>query len=611
MATLPNARVIRAAILAAPPRPTGFPLQSLRDPKERRALREVPHLQHMLQEIRAEAQRANASLVEPLTFDLFHLFETTGERAAYERVYFDRRRRLVGLALATVIDETDTYIPGLNNVIWEICNEYTWALPAHLRVGIDAVEGYRVPPEQVVDLFAAETAQMLAEALSVLDGMLDPWLQYRIRNEVERRVFRPVFHDPRQFEWESAPMNWAAVCGGGIGIAALVLISDRERLIGMIDRVVRTLSCFLDGFGADGGCAEGIGYWAYGFGYYTYFAEALRDYTGGALDLLQNEHVRHIAAFPQAISLGGGKYINYSDAAEQATIFPGLGSRLMSRLGRAIPDLHPPDFDSDHVSRWGNITRDVVWTEAAYLHTSIHDGTAYLSDLGWVVDRRTLNGRTVAFSAKGGHNDEPHNHNDLGHFILHLGGESLLADLGPGVYTRQYFGAERYESPHTGSQGHSVPLINGQTQHAGAQYTASVLTYAVHPDGVEFALDLTRAYADPALESFVRVFYWSVNASDGSALLRLTDTFRFNTLPAMVEECFISRVQPSLEGETIRWTGQNAVVELKYDTRQFEAAVDALETQPHQAAPITVYRLRLRTQTESTAQSSTFEFACH
>ena len=32
---------------------------------------------------------------------------------------------------------------------------------------------------------------------------------------------------------------------------------------------------FLDGFASDGGCAEGVVYWAYGFGYFTYAADLL------------------------------------------------------------------------------------------------------------------------------------------------------------------------------------------------------------------------------------------------------------------------------------------------------------------------------------------------
>jgi hypothetical protein len=607
---LPSFRTIREAILAAPPPPPGFPLEALRDPDRLQALRRAAHLGRFMAGMRAEAERARSTPIPPLPFDLFHLFETTGDRTAYETPYFDRRRRLAGLALTAVLDETDNYLPALADLIWEICNEYTWSLPAHLPVGVDAVQAHHVPPEQVVDLFAAHTAHALAEVPSLLGDRLDPWLVYRIRGEVERRIFEPLFTDPHHFEWESLPMNWSAVCGGCAGMAALILVDNRERLAGMLDRVIRSLDCFLEGFGSDGGCPEGIDYWVYGFGFYTYFAEMLRSFTAGQIDLLRGKRIERIAAFPQVVSLGDGAYVNYSDASEHTTIHPGIGSHLATCFDRPVPGLRMPDFHDDPIYRWGNVTRDLLWTEAASLDAPVGEGSFYLADLAWVVERRVVDGVTIAFSAKGGNNDEPHNHNDLGHFILHLGGESLLADLGAGVYTRQYFGPERYAALHTGSQGHSVPTINRQAQRAGSIYAARALKYSQRPDGVEFSLDLTHAYADTGLASFTRSFDWSVDADTPSAVLRLTDSFRFTAFPAAVEECFVSLLLPLIGESVVSWTGKSGMIGMRFDREQFEASVDAIETETHQGEPVIVYRLRLRALEETIIRNDTFVFDC-
>ncbi len=609
--SLPGFRAIHDALMAAPPRPIGFPFPALRDPAELQALRTAPHLQQFLNEMRAEAERARTTPVPSLSFSLFQLFETSGDRAAYELPYFDRRRRLAALTLATAIDTTEQNLPALADLIWEICNEYTWALPAHLPVGVAAIQAYRLPPEQVVDLFAAHTAHVLAEVLALLGDQLAPWLHYRIRTEIERRIFQPLFHDPQHFKWESEPMNWAAVCGGCAGMAAMILEDNRERLAGMLDRIVRALEVFLESFGNDGGCPEGLGYWVYGFGYYTYFAEMLREFTNGQLDLLTGEKIRRIAAFPAAVNLGGDACVNFSDADEHVTIQPGFASRLIVRFQQPIPGLKLPNFHSDHIYRWGHITRDLLWTNATALHMTVTDGSFYLPDLAWVLDRHFVAGAMIAFSAKGGHNAEPHNHNDLGHFIIHLGGENLLADLGAGVYTRQYFSAERYEAWHTGSQGHSVPLINGQTQRASRECAASVLNYERQPNGVVFTLDLTRAYTAADLESFVRAFDWSVEAEARSATLRLTDTFRFYVPQAALEECFISLHQPILGVGTVTWNGEGGSITLHFDREQFEPDVESVATQTHRAEAITLYRLRLRALTVAQHRADHFVFVCH
>jgi hypothetical protein len=467
-----------------------------------------------------------------------------------------------------------------------------------------------VPPEQEVDLFSAHTAHILAETTSLLGERLPDWLHYRVRAEIQRRIFQPIFDSPYHFWWESAPMNWASVCGGCVGMAALILIEDRERLAGMIDRVMRAMECSLDGFGADGGCPEGIHYWVYGFGFFTYFSETLLAFTAGKINLLQSERVKQIAAFPQLVSLGGERYINFSDVPERAIIQPGLGSRMAALLEQPIPGLKPPQFHADHAFRWGHIARDLLWTEASALEQPVSEGKFYLDNLAWIVDRRVWNGLTVAFAAKGGHNDEPHNHNDLGHFIIHLGGDSLLADLGAGMYTRQYFGERRYELVHTGSQGHSVPLIHGRVQREGANHLASSIHHELRTDSLTFALDLTRAYDDSTLEAFTRTFDWSVDASQHTAILQLTDTFRFCLSGGQVDECFASLVQPKIDDDTIVWIGQHGRVMMPFDLEVYMPEVEVIETKDHYGEAVTVYRLLLHARQPHPSRTDTFVFQC-
>lgn len=413
------------------------------------ATRRAPHLQGFLAELRAEAERARTTVPEELPFGMFRRFADDGDRLEFERRYFDRRRRLAGLVLSTLVDETDAYLAALHDLLWEVCNEYTWAVPAHL--GREAR-----PPEETIDLFAAETAHALAETLLLLGARLEPRVAARVRIELERRIFKPL-DDPTPYRWESLPTNWAAVCAGGVGMAALALELNPARLSALLTRLLRATAVFLEGYGEDGGCPEGVGYWVYGFGYYVYFAEALYAHTGGALDLLEGEDVRdkvrRIAAFPTGVSLSGGAFANFSDAPERPQLHTGLLSRLEARLGILLPEVgEVPSFHADACYRWGHLTRTLFWTDPTCFHRPAPAGTRVFPDLAWVVDRHPCGGATVAFAAKGGHNGEPHNHNDVGHFILHVGGENLLADLGAGLYTRDYFGEARYRDLHTASE---------------------------------------------------------------------------------------------------------------------------------------------------------------
>ncbi len=602
-------RQIRSAVLAGGRGP-GFPYEGAFAPDRLEALRRAPHLQELLGEVRADARRAIEAPVHALPFRAFKLFSETGSRREYELLYFERRARLLALTLAAVIDEDDAPLPALEDLLWAMCDEVTWCLPAHL--GRDPADFYagRLPPEQVVDLFAAETAHALAEVLTLLGGRLHPWVTGRVRAEVERRIFRPLFHDPVHFSWEAAPMNWASVCAGAAGMAALLLVDDQERLAGMVERCCRAMECFMEGFGPDGGCAEGIGYWQYGFGYYVYFAEMLREYTRGALDLLDSELVRRVAAFPAGISLGGDAFVNYSDGSERMRLRPGLISRLAARLGAPVPELSgAPGLHADNAYRWPHVTRDLAWSDPAVFGRAVPSGTVVFEHLGWVLDRRRAGDVTLAFSARGGNNGEPHNQNDLGHFVIHVGGESLLADLGAGLYTRQYFGPTRYEHIHNSSEGHSVPLIDGRPQQAGAQFRAEVLRCEPGERGVVFELDLTRAYDVPALRRFTRAFEWSFDGA-GEARLELADAFDFERAPGALDEVFISLHRPELgEGEAT-WRGRRGSVTLHFDREAFDAALEQIDSQDHHNNPIVVQRLRLRARRPAAELTCRFTFVC-
>jgi hypothetical protein len=331
---------------------------------------------------------------------LFHLFESKGDRKQFERVYFDRRKRLLALVLQSLVDDDSKYIESLENLIWEICNEYTWVLPAHFSKSGD------------IDLFASETAHALAEILILLEHKLNPIISDRIRSEINKRVIKPYCNGTAVFGWETVTNNWASVCAGSIGMTALLLIQDREVLARMMDRVFRTMECFLEGYGEDGGCHEGITYWVYGFGYYVYFSEMLYAWTAGRLDLMKSEKTQKIAAFPLGVSLFNDYYVNYSDASDHVHIHTGLASKLTEKIGKTIiPGSIIPSFHADNTYRWAHVTRNLLWTNETCLHQTIPDGNFYFSDLGWVVSRSTSTNQSMVFSARGGSNHESHNHN--------------------------------------------------------------------------------------------------------------------------------------------------------------------------------------------------------
>ena len=108
-------------------------------------------------------------------------------------------------------------------------------------------------------------------------------------------------------------------------------------------------------------------------------------------------------------------------------------------------------------------------------------------------------------AVKGGHNNEMHNQNDVGNFIVHVNGETLIPDVGRGRYTKAYFGPERYQHFVNSSRGHSVPRPNGTEQMPGEEYAAVLLEHRSDAEQDSIALELKGAYPIEAdLESLRR-----------------------------------------------------------------------------------------------------------
>ncbi|MFF4768764.1 heparinase II/III family protein [Streptomyces sp. NPDC001255] len=575
---------IRAALAAGR---GADPVRGLAGEEVWRRARERPASAAYRERILARAAGHARTPLAPVPFSLHRRFAEDGSRAAYDGVFAARRRRLTDLALAALLDP-GADLAALEDTIWAVCDEYVWALPAHLDQLLSPAPS--VPHAEQIDLVAAETAFTLAEIRRLLGARLAPLVAERVRREVERRVLGPFL--ARAHWWEKAETNWSAVCGAGVGMAALHLLGEAEesRLAEITARVLAAMDHYLAGFGADGACREGLDYWSYGFGHFALYAEALRRRTAGRIDLFADRtgKVTRIARFPWYAFLSGNAVAAFADTQPRGALQPGLLGLLGRRFPGlpAVPDAWLVEDVLDAPGRWGAAVRSLGWEPPADGGEPPGPG-GYLADAQWMV-HRVAGAGAWGFAAKGGHNAEPHNHNDLGSFVVAAHGEPLLADLGVGTYTREYFGPGRYEVLCNGSQGHSVPLVSGRRQHAGAGAAARVLEAEHTGMGCRFALDLTAAYDVAELTSLTREF---TVTPDG---LTLRDTYA-GAAPLEVIERFVSYASVELpEPGRAVLRGARGALELVYDATRWRAEPGELRhgLRDGSTAPVRVLDLR-------------------
>lgn len=510
--------------------------------------------------------RAEAAAREPipaLPATLFLEFDRTGERDGYQHPRERRRDALAALVLAECLESRGRFLDPILDWAWAICEESAWVLPAHQRVLTDVAR-------PVIDLGAAMTALQLAETDALVGARLDPALGKRIRDEVDRRCLTPFL--TRHDAWwlyntaERTVNNWTAVCVGGVVGAATYLEADPARLAELIARGLRSLEDYLATFDEDGGSSEGPGYWSYGFGYYTILAHLLEHRTGGAVRPLDGERIRQIARYPLRTALSPGRSVNFSDCDRDVRFEAAHLAYLARRLD--LPELMPlarSQPNGRHELAWR--LRALVWRPAPEPPGDhVPARRDYFRGMQWLIARHDpADPDGLVLAAKGGHNQEMHNQNDVGTFIVHLGGESLVADLGRGRYTRAYFGPERYDHLVNSSLGHPVPVVNGQAQRPGRARAARLLERRETDAEDALVLDLQDAYPTEAdLVALRRAV--ALRREPPRGHVTLEDAVQFATAPGEFESVLTTfgRAEPAGEGALVL-RGERGALRVDYD----------------------------------------------
>ena len=427
-----------------------------------------------------------------LTAGMYASFIRTGSRRECENPYFDRRRRLCSAVLHVCLTGTEEYLPDVEDGVVLLCEESAWAISAHANLSGE----HPFPDERgsIVDLFAAQTAMILSFAAQLLEGVLHPDLYERIRREVERRVLRPFMENDGEW-WMGFTRkdlnNWTP------WIISNILMSANVWRFGgtaLIERACKMLDRWLDCVPEDGGCDEGAGYWNMAGGAFLDCLMALESMCG--VDLWQDEKVRRMMAYPELVYLGNGWFANFADCDARPYIsgerlqYAGekTGNAALIRMGAEMWGSPLKELnDTPHLSRV--LMR--IFSKPAQVEAAAKDWrNVWLPDLQVFISDK--DGMTVAM--KGGHNNESHNHNDVGSFLVMAHDEMQVVDAGNMVYTAKTFSDRRYELWNCRAMYHNVPMIGGYEQQAGAQYAAG----DVQADVLGMTLDLAAAYPGEA-----------------------------------------------------------------------------------------------------------------
>ncbi len=532
-------------------------------------------------------------------------YEKSGSRQVMEDPLEKNNTALVSLVLAELAEGEGRFLDQIANGIWLSCEMTSWALSAH--VSREQAEKTSLPSnkENIIDLMAGDMGSFFAWTYYFLKDELanvQPMIPERLRQNLHTRILDPYMN--RSFWWmatDATPTtmvnNWNPWCNFNVLTCFLLLENDPDKLAAAVYRTMSSVDRYIDYVKSDGACEEGPSYWGHAAGKMYDYLSLLSKATGGKISVFDQPVIKNMGEYIARSYAGDGWVVNFADASAKGGGEPGL----IYRYGKAV--------DSEEMERF-----------AAYLYernggkAGFYSGRDIYRSLENLVSDKELkqvvpatsnepfcwypetefcymrNSAGYFFAAKGGYNNESHNHNDMGSFILYLDQTPMIIDAGVGTYTRQTFSSERYSIWTMQSNYHNLPMINGVPEAAGSQYRSRNVKFDAKKS--TFSLDLSGAYPPEA-----NVEKWQRTYQLGEKGLIIRDDCKLKQASKANQLNFLTWGQPDISVPGMVILEKNGVkLKLIYNTAQFSPAIETIVLSDRRLSNVwgnQIYRLSL------------------
>ena len=413
----------------------------------------------------------------------FMEYKKSGNRKIMENIHFPRRKYVSLFAMAELIENKGRFLPQITNGLYTICEETYWGISAHWHGTIGNIHPATDP---YIDLFAAETAEHLVMIIYMLRKPLlnfCPEIVERVEYELDRRI-KTSYEKHRDYYWMandgSRAANWNPWILSNVLTVYLLSEKDRDRLNRGISKIFAEVQNYYDSVPADGGCDEGPHYWTRACATLFEIIYQLKCATDGALDLFGDPKLPLMAAYMQKAHMVKDVFVNVADchAVGQGNIMPILYLFAKETNQPQLMDFSVAVYrnktEKESAFAGSTLRRNIYNSQIVRqmdTHTVTYPIHGALESLP-LMELAVLREGDWTMSAKGGFNEEIHNHNDVGSFALYDDSTPVLVDVGISTYTRFTFEPEHRYSTVLWPQAayHNIPMVNGAQQQYGEQY---------------------------------------------------------------------------------------------------------------------------------------------
>jgi len=552
------------------------------------------------------AEKSTEYVFGTVSMTSFLDYKRTGSRTESEKYYNDRNDNLRNLVLGELVEGKGRFMDAILNGTWSICEQTYWGVSAHLAA---QKAGIGVPDvnEPTIDLVSGEMANLLAWTYYFFHAEFDktsPLINQRIKQEIDRKIIQPYLLR-NDFWWQATKPgvmvnNWNPWCNFNVLTATFLTSDDYDLKVRLLRKTMTSVDQFINYYKNDGGCEEGPTYWDHAAGKMLEYLELVKKFSGGKVDIFDNELIKRMGKYIALAYIGDSYYLNFADAM---AVNKGLPD-IVYRYGKAINDKCLMNFGAYLVQNISpmpevggtldmSLQKYLIWNEIKNCKAELALPDHFWLDGLEVAGARSKEGSTSGFffGAKGGYNDESHNHNDVGSFVLYYNADPILIDAGVGTYTAKTFSSKRYELWNMQSAYHNLPMINGFQQLNGKKYKATQVEFSNTKLNSNFSLDISNAYPKTAkCKSWMRNYTF-----DRKSGLTIRDQFELDSLINYNKLNFLvaGNIKVFSSGKLLL-AGKKEKLILYYDPAQFDFQIEEILLDDNRLSNVwgkSIYRL--------------------
>lgn len=509
-------------------------------------------------------------------------FERSGDRDIMQSPLNANIAALKKLVLAELAEGQGRFVDQIANGVWQACEMTTWALSAHMYA---QKERTSLPShkENIIDLTVGDFGSFLAWTYYFLHDEIagvQPLISKRLRENLQTRILDP-YMNRSDFWWQALNAkpnamvnNWNPWCNFNVLTCFLLLEEDKHRLAEAVYRSMHSVDGFINYNNEDGACEEGPSYWGHAAGKLYDYLQILSYATDGKISLFDQAIIKNLGEYIANSYIGNSWVVNFADASAKG----GGDADLIFRYGKAVNSQTMKSFGAYLYQRDKKTSpskgRDMFRTlESFYYIDELKQENPALAQAShvWYPETEVCYMRNNAgffFAGKGGYNNESHNHNDVGSFLLFFDESPVFIDAGVGTYTRQTFSSERYSIWTMQSNYHNLPMINGKAQKFGRQYRSKNVAFNAKKN--QFSLDISDAYPkDAKVDSWQRSYTLKANGG-----LLIQDKFKMQELAQANELHFLTQFKPDIQtnGEIVLQNKKQQVL-MNFNPKLFDAKI--------------------------------------